>query len=90
MIEILKLFVGTGVLIIGFFIGKILANQTKDELKDGKKYFIILVWVGLIGGFIGLVIGSDVLLFTMFFIAIVTSRSIVNRKNSKKNKNDKH
>ena len=83
MQEIIKLLIGIFVLFLGFPIGNFLAKQTKEELKDGRKYFAILVFVGLIGGLIGLIIGNDVLLFSMFFIAIVTLRSL-NYKGKKK------
>ena len=77
MNEIFKLIIGACVLIIGVFIGNFLAKVTKEELKEGRKWFRLIVYVGIIGGFVGLIIGNDVLLFTCFFIAIVTSRSLV-------------
>lgn len=80
MLEILKLIVGLGVLVLGFFIGEVLAKLTKEELKEGKKYFLVLMWGSFAGGIIGLILGNDVLLFSMFFISIVTSRSFVKRK----------
>ena len=67
-------------------IGNFLAKNTKEELHSGQIYFIILTWLGLIGGLIGLIIGNDVLLFTMFFIAIVASRSVKISKISKRKK----
>jgi len=80
MIELVKLLIGISVLILGFFIGNILARLTKEELKEGRRYFIILMWASFAGGIVGLILGNDVLLFTMFFISIVTSRSLVKRK----------
>ena len=80
MQEIIKLLIGIFILFLGFPIGNFLAKQTKEELKDGKKYFRILIFIGLIGGLIGLIIGNDVLLFSMFFIAIVTLRSLKYKK----------
>lgn len=76
MQEIFKLLIGIFVLILGFPLGTFLAKQTKEELRDGRKYFVILIILGLIGGVIGLIIGNDVLLFSMFFIAIVTLKSL--------------
>ena len=76
MQEIFKLFIGVLVLILGIPIGNFLAKKTKEELKDGKKWFKLLIVLSLIGGFIGLIIGNDTILFTFFFIAIVTSRSL--------------
>ena len=76
MQEIIKLLIGIVILILGIPIGSYLARITKEELKSGKKWFILIIWIGLIGGFIGLIIGNDVALFTGFFIAIVSSRSL--------------
>lgn len=78
MQEILRLIIGILILILGVPIGMILAKQTKEELKSGRKWFKRLVLLGLIGGFVGLIIGNDVLLFSCFFIAIVTSQSVRN------------
>lgn len=80
MIEFVKLIIGVAALILGIPIGNLLASQTREELRDGRKYFVILVWIGLIGGFFGLVSRNDVLMYSMFFIAIVTSRSLVGKK----------
>lgn len=76
MIEIIKILIGIGVLILGIPIGNLLAKNTREELKSGQKYFKILIFIGLIGGLVGLIMRDDVLLFSFFFIAIVTSRSL--------------
>jgi hypothetical protein len=81
MQEIIKLIVGCLVLVIGYFIGIILARETKEELKSGQKWFKLIILISLIGGFIGLIIGNDALMFGFFFIAIVTIGSL--RKKSK-------
>ena len=86
MLEVFKLLIGIGVLILGFFIGKLLARYTKEELQSGRFWFKILTLIGLVGGIIGLAIGNDVILFTFFFIAIVTAQSL---KKSKKKKSKK-
>lgn len=83
MLEVFKLLIGIAFLALGIPIGNLLAKVTKEELHLGKKYFMILTWIGLLGGVIGLIIGSDVLLFTMFFIAIVSSRSVKYGKRKK-------
>ena len=74
--EMMNLIFGVIFLLIGIPIGNFLAKITKEELKSGKKWFKWIVSVSLIGGFIGLIIKNDVLLFSFFFIAIVTSRSL--------------
>ncbi len=76
MIEVIKILIGIVILGLGIPLGNLLARYTKEELKEGKKWFKILVFLGLIGGLIGLIIGNDVLMFSLFFIAIVTSRSL--------------
>lgn len=79
MQEMIKIIIGIVVLGLGILIGNVLRNQTREEIKSGRKWFKILVFVGLIGGVVGLVLQNDVLLFSMFFIAIVSSRSLVGK-----------
>jgi len=76
MQEILKLLIGIFVLLLGFPIGNYLAKITKEELTSGQKWFKLIIIASLIGGFVGLIIGNDAILFSLFFIAIVTSRSL--------------
>jgi hypothetical protein len=87
MQEALKLIIGIAVLILGIPIGDILAKNTKEELKGGKKWFFLLIIISFIGALISLAFREDVLLFTFLFIAIVTSRSLgkpLPKKNKKK------
>ena len=72
----LKILIGVIVLILGIPIGNILAKYTKEELKDGRKWFNLLIFIGLIGGITGLIIGNDSLMFSFLFIAVVSSRSL--------------
>lgn len=76
MQEVIKILIAILVLALGYILGNFLAKYTKEELKIGKPYFKLLTIICLIGGFIGLLIQNDVLLFSFFFIAIVTSRSL--------------
>lgn len=76
MQEAIKLLIGIGVLILGFFLGGFLAKKTKEELKHGQKWFRIIAILGLIGGVAGLILGNDFLFFSFLFIAVVTSRSL--------------
>ncbi|MBT4377094.1 hypothetical protein HOD29_07005 [archaeon] len=80
MLEMLKILIGIGVLVLGYFIGNVLRHKTKDEMKDGRIWFKIIVYLSLVGGIVGLIIGDDVLMFSLFFIAIVSSRSLVLKK----------
>ncbi len=74
----IKLIVGIVVLGLGIPIGNLLAKWTKEELEGGRKWFKILIVVSLIGGIWGLIFENDVIMFSLFFIAIVTSRSLKN------------
>lgn len=76
MQEVLKLIIGIAVLGLGIPIGNFLAKATTEELKSGQKWFRLVVLFSLVIGFIGLVLGDDALMFSLFFIAIVTSRSL--------------
>ena len=80
MQDFIKILIGIIVLFLGVFIGNLLAKFTKEELKTGQGWFIMIIILSLIGGVIGLIIGNDILMFTMFFIAIVTSRSLKVKK----------
>jgi len=80
MQEILKILVGIAVLILGIPIGNILAKNTCEELKNGRRWFVLLILLSLVGAIIALMFGEDSLLFTFLFIAIVTSRSLGKRK----------
>ena len=80
MEEIVRLVISILILLLGIPIGNYLAKQTKEELRSGKKWFKRIVILSLLGVLIGLVTGNDVLLFSFAFIAIVTSRSLRNKK----------
>jgi uncharacterized membrane protein HdeD (DUF308 family) len=76
MQQVYLLLIGVALLILGIPIGNLLAKATKEELKSGKKWFKLIIIIGLIGAVVSLILGKDALLFTFLFIAIVTSRSI--------------
>ena len=76
MTEIINLFIGIIVLLLGIPIGNYLAKETKEELKAGRNWFKLIISLSLIGVLIGLLLKNDVLLFTFAFIAIVTSRGL--------------
>ncbi|MCK4647313.1 hypothetical protein KAT24_00070 [Candidatus Pacearchaeota archaeon] len=76
MQEMVKLIVGILFLLLGFPIGSYLAKKTKEELKAGQRWFKIIIIISLVGGIVGLIIGNDIIMFSFFFIAIVTSRSL--------------
>lgn len=76
MEEIIKIIIGIAVLALGIPIGNFLAKITKEEKTKGKKWFKLIVLISLICGFIALILGNDILLFSFFFMAIVTSRSL--------------
>ena len=76
MQELIRLIIGIVVLLLGIPIGNFLARVTNDEQEKGQWWFRFIILLALIGGFVGLIIGNDIILFTFFFIAIVTSRSL--------------
>lgn len=76
---IANLLIGCLVLVLGYLIGILLARNTKEELKSGQKWFKLIILISLIGGFIGLLISNDTIMFSFFFIAIVTSGSLKRR-----------
>jgi len=76
MQEVIKILIGIMVLVLGIIIGNFLRGWTKEELKDGQKWFKLIIILCLIGGVVGLILGNDVLMFSLFFIAVVTSRSL--------------
>ena len=71
-----RLIIGIIILASGILLGDYLAKKAKEELKAGQEWFKIIIVFSLLGGVIGLVLGKDFLLFSFFFIAIVTSRSL--------------
>ena len=91
MQEVVKFLIGIGVLILGFPIGELLAMATKEELRPRRIWFMIIILLCAIGAILGLIIKNDALLFTLLFIAIVTSRSlrIPKKKEEIKKKNRK-
>lgn len=72
------------VLALAFPLGNLLRNLTQDEQKDGRKYFIIILWISLILGTLGAILKKDGIMFTFFFITIVTSRSLIPIKKTKR------
>ena len=76
MNEIIKLIISICVLALRIPIGNLLARATKEELKAGQIWFKLIIVLGLAGGVTGLIFSNDVLMFSFFFIAIVTSRCL--------------
>jgi uncharacterized membrane protein YhaH (DUF805 family) len=85
MQEILKIIIGIAMLALGIPIGNILAKNTHEELKRGRKWFMLLIFISLIGAVISIIFAEDSLLFAFLFIAIVTSRSLGKGKKANKN-----
>ena len=76
MQEVLKHLIGILVLGIAFIIGNYLACITKEELKQGKKWFKLIILISIIGSLISLILKNDIYLYTFLFILFVTSRSL--------------
>ncbi len=80
MIEIYKFVIGIIVLALAFPLGNYLAKATKEELKQGQKWFRLIIVLSLAGAVAGLFLRNDILLFSFLFMAIVTSRSLKRKK----------
>ena len=76
MEEVYKLLIGIGILALGVPIGMLLVKKTKEELKSGRKWFKVIVILSAFGGLLGLVLGNDALMFSLLFIAVVTSAGL--------------
>ena len=76
MNEVIKLALGIFVLILGIPIGNVLASNAPEELKDGRKWFYLIILVCFVGAIVSLIIRNYALLFTFLFITIVHSRRI--------------
>ena len=76
MVFFIQFLIAIFVLILGIPLGNFLAKTTKEELKDGQKWFRLIVIISLIIGLVGVITKNDFLMFSFFFIAIVTSRSL--------------
>lgn len=94
MQELLKMLIGIAVLMLGIPIGNILAKNTHEELRKARKWLSLLIIICFIGSIVSLIFQNDAFLFTFLFIAIVTSRSLVEKKEKKrklrKNSHGKH
>jgi len=80
MQEILKILIGIAFLLVGIPFGDFLAKKTKEELKQGRKWFKLIIVASLICSVVSLILGNDFLFFSFLFIALVTSRSLKNFK----------
>lgn len=85
MQEIINILIGSAVVFLGFPIGEILASLTKEELKEGRAWFKLIIVSGIIGSVASIITSNDVLFFTFLFIIAVTSRSINRKRKSMKN-----
>lgn len=80
MSEVINFIIAVVVLALGIPLGNLLAKITKEELKQGKLWFNIIIIISIVGAVYSLIIKNDYLLFTFLFITIITSRSLVLRK----------
>lgn len=80
MLEILKILAGIAILLLGIPIGNLLAKKTKEELRAGQKWFRLIIIISLICSVIALAVKNDALFFSFLFIALVTSRSLIQKR----------
>ena len=72
----INILIGILVLFLGIPLGNYLTKITSEELKQGKKWFKLIMLTSALGTIVSLIMGNDPLLFTFLFILIVTSRSL--------------
>ena len=75
MEEVLKIIIGIVFLFLAWPIGIFLSKITKEEMKQGKKWFKLMIALSLLGSLIGLILRNDVLLFSFLFFTIITFQS---------------
>jgi len=80
MEDVIKFLTGIVVLVLGIPIGNYLAKLTKEELKSGQIWFKLIIILCVIGSVLALIFRDDILLFSLLFIAVVTSRSLTVKK----------
>ena len=83
MLEIVGLFIGIAVLLVGIPIGSYLAKLTKEELSQGQSWFKLIIVKSFLGVIISLILRNDTFFFSFLFIAIVTSMSLKKRRKRK-------
>ena len=76
MQEVLKLVIGVVFLLLAWPIGYFLAKMTKEELKQGKKWFKLIILLSLVGALVSLFYRDDAFLFSFLFMALVTGMSL--------------
>ena len=76
MQDIFRIFIGILVLVLAFPIGSSLSKSTKEELKQGQKWFKLIIIFSFLGSIVSLILKNDILFFSFLFIVIVTSRSL--------------
>lgn len=72
----IELVAGIFILLLGIPIGFFIAKLTREELKEGQKWFKIVIFFGISGAIISLYLKNDYFLFTSLFVAITTSMSL--------------
>lgn len=72
--------IGVIFLVLGIPIGNLLAKYTKEELRQGQKWFKLIIVLCLLGAIITAVLKIDFLFFGFLFVAVVTSRSLKTRR----------
>jgi len=87
MNEIVKIIIGTAIVILGFPLGSLLKSKTKDELKKGQVWFRAIILLSFAGAIISIILRNDALFFTFLFISAVTSKSIITKKRKRKKLN---
>lgn len=70
-------------LILAIPVGLLIACMCKDELVDGRKWFVVLFIVGVIFGLWFFLIDNNVVGYTLIFISIISLVSYIKSFNKK-------
>ena len=73
---IIRYLLGVVILIIAFPLGNYLAKITKEELKEGRKWFRLIIILNTVGIVIGIAMIKIELIFWFGFVMIITWRSM--------------
>lgn len=79
----MNIILNVAILILAIPVGFLIAWMGRDELKQGRKYFRILLIASLIIGAYGFFFGKNYVSLTMGFVFIVSIISLIKSKDKK-------
>ena len=74
---LVKSLIGILALAIAFPLGNFLAKITKEELKNGKRWFKLIIILSSIGLVIGIIVKKIEIVFWFLFIVIIAKKCLI-------------